>query len=89
MAVGTLGIMIVPNDNLPLVESVLQLDDEPGHLAFVVRVSQPLPNTGVYLGRVFSVVVSWLLILSDVISWSHASRSAVQLCEYSQESVTM
>ena len=29
------------------------------------------------------------LILSDVISWSHASRSAVHPCEYSQESVTM
>ena len=28
-------------------------------------------------------------ILSDVISWSYASRSAVQPCEYSQESVTM
>ena len=30
-----------------------------------------------------------VLILSDVISWSHASRSAVHPCEYSQESVTM
>ena len=57
-------------------------DEGPTVLLFALQHGIELQNVGV--AGILNV-----LILSDVISWSHASRSAVQPCEYSQESVTM